>query len=402
MKLTNLLTFLSIFLATAALFAFSTPKDTYAAESCVFSPKSITAGNSIGIITNDLPYAHKVYIQTYGGPYIEIGTIFNSSSMGLGGGSVTVPTSATAPAYQVSVDSSFGAKLTCADPSGTIGGNLLVTSGGGGGVGCVFSPNEIQAGLQIGIITNGLSPGTHAAKLYTYSAAPPILIGNVPNGGGAVTIPLTTPPTAYQVRVDTGFGGDITCADPSGTIGGNLIVTSAPGGGSCATADLNGDGVVNDFDTQMIVDRVGTRVGDPRYSPQFDWDGNGFITLSDVARHAICISATSGSPGGTVECSNFINCVSGFVKPRDYEPATFVGSFVSKFLPAAIAFGGFMSVIIIVISAIQFITSSGNPDAAAAARGRLTFALVGFVLLVLAFIITRVVDQVFLRGSGVF
>ncbi len=105
---------------------------------------------------------------------------------------------------------------------------------------------------------------------------------------------------------------------------------------------------------------------------------------------------------GTVECDSFIGCVADFTKPPGYETDGFVGTLVSRFLPIAIAFGGFLAVIFIVISGIQFITSSGNPEGAAAARGRLTFAIVGFVLLVLAFMITRVVDMVFLRGSGVF
>lgn len=76
------------------------------------------------------------------------------------------------------------------------------------------------------------------------------------------------------------------------------------------------------------------------------------------------------------------------------------GGFISAFLLPVLTIAGFVSVIMIVISGIQFISSSGNPEAAAAARGRLTFALTGFAVIVLAFIILQIIDQVFLK-SGV-
>ncbi|OGD84948.1 hypothetical protein A2165_02035 [Candidatus Curtissbacteria bacterium RBG_13_40_7] len=80
--------------------------------------------------------------------------------------------------------------------------------------------------------------------------------------------------------------------------------------------------------------------------------------------------------------------------------STFIADLISAFLPAILAIAGFLTVIFIVISGIQFITSSGNPEAAAGARGRLTFALVGFAVIILAFAITQIVDRIFL-GSGV-
>jgi len=73
-----------------------------------------------------------------------------------------------------------------------------------------------------------------------------------------------------------------------------------------------------------------------------------------------------------------------------------LGQIVSSILPAILGIAGFIAVIMIIISGIQFMTSSGNPEAAAAARGRLTFALVGFALIVLSFLILQLVDQLFL------
>lgn len=111
----------------------------------------------------------------------------------------------------------------------------------------------------------------------------------------------------------------------------------------------------------------------------------------------------NGGGGGNAECSNFNDCtLISNTTPPGYTSDKFITKLVSEFLPIAIGLGGFLSVIIVVISGLQFITSNGNPEGAAAARGRLIFALVGFVLLTLAFAITKVIDTMLLRGSGIF
>ncbi len=77
------------------------------------------------------------------------------------------------------------------------------------------------------------------------------------------------------------------------------------------------------------------------------------------------------------------------------------GGIISAFLPYVFGIAGFLSIIIIVISGIQFIISSGNPEAAASARNRLIFALIGLAVIILAFAILQIVDRLFLGGSGV-
>lgn len=74
---------------------------------------------------------------------------------------------------------------------------------------------------------------------------------------------------------------------------------------------------------------------------------------------------------------------------------------ISAFLPAILGIAGFLTVIFIVISGIQFILSSGNPEAAAGAKNRLIYALVGFALIVLAFAILQIVNRLFLGPTGV-
>ena len=102
------------------------------------------------------------------------------------------------------------------------------------------------------------------------------------------------------------------------------------------------------------------------------------------------------------QCSSFRDCLSGISTGLSgtFTESNFVGALVTAILPLVLSIAGFFAVIVIVISGIQFISSSGNPEAAAAARGRLTFALVGFAVIVLAFLILQIIDRVFLRGSG--
>lgn len=73
---------------------------------------------------------------------------------------------------------------------------------------------------------------------------------------------------------------------------------------------------------------------------------------------------------------------------------------LSDILPVILTLAGFVTVAVIIISGIQFVTSGGNPEAAAAARGRLTFAIIGFVIIILAFAILQIVNRIFL-GTGI-
>ena len=86
----------------------------------------------------------------------------------------------------------------------------------------------------------------------------------------------------------------------------------------------------------------------------------------------------------------------------NFDETNLIGQLVGAILPIVLGIAGFLTVIFVIISGIQFVTSSGNPEAAAAARSRLIFALVGFVIIILAFAITQIVDRIFLGTSGVF
>lgn len=73
--------------------------------------------------------------------------------------------------------------------------------------------------------------------------------------------------------------------------------------------------------------------------------------------------------------------------------------FVQQLIPALIGLafvaGAIIFFFMILISAIQWISSGGDKGAVEAARGRLSQALIGIVLLFAAFAIVKVIESVF-------
>lgn len=110
-------------------------------------------------------------------------------------------------------------------------------------------------------------------------------------------------------------------------------------------------------------------------------------------------------PPEDTSCSGFLDCLDNIqppkLDPKYWGEQGFIGRIISGFLPAILGIAGFLTVIFIVISGIQFILSSGNPEAAAGAKNRLIYALVGFALIVLAFAILQIVNRLFLGPTGV-
>lgn len=78
-------------------------------------------------------------------------------------------------------------------------------------------------------------------------------------------------------------------------------------------------------------------------------------------------------------------------------PASILNQVLTIFIPLM----GFFTVIIIVISGIQFISSSGDPKSAEAAKGRLTFAIIGFIIIILAFAIAQIITRIFLNTGTI-
>ncbi len=74
---------------------------------------------------------------------------------------------------------------------------------------------------------------------------------------------------------------------------------------------------------------------------------------------------------------------------------------ISAFLLPILTIIGFLAALYIVLAGFKFVRSGGDPKAVEEARNRLLFAIVGFVILILAVAITQIIDKVILGGTGV-
>jgi len=69
--------------------------------------------------------------------------------------------------------------------------------------------------------------------------------------------------------------------------------------------------------------------------------------------------------------------------------------FIRNALMVFIVFGAFFIVIYIVIAGIQWIMSGGDKNKLAAARGRLTWAIIGFIVILSSFFIINAIGYLF-------
>lgn len=88
------------------------------------------------------------------------------------------------------------------------------------------------------------------------------------------------------------------------------------------------------------------------------------------------------------------------VPPAQVRPLTDLGGagglsfFLSRIIELIYVVAGLLFVFMLVFSALQWITSGGEKEAVGKARSRLTYAIIGIVLLSLTFVILRVIGQI--------
>lgn len=127
-------------------------------------------------------------------------------------------------------------------------------------------------------------------------------------------------------------------------------------------------------------------------------DGN---SCTPTGNNTITVQGSGGTPGEIDFSLPALPTSPTLGQGGGFTAENFIGRFISRTLPAILGIAGFITVIMIVVSAVQFVLSSGNPEAAGTARGRLTLALLGFAVIILAFAITKIVDILFLGRTGI-
>lgn len=68
--------------------------------------------------------------------------------------------------------------------------------------------------------------------------------------------------------------------------------------------------------------------------------------------------------------------------------------FLSNIINAAAILAGVASIFFIVWAGTRYITSGGDPEKVAKARGTITFAIIGLVIILLSFLIIKIFTQV--------
>lgn len=68
---------------------------------------------------------------------------------------------------------------------------------------------------------------------------------------------------------------------------------------------------------------------------------------------------------------------------------TSLGQMVSQLVPTAFALAAVAVIIYFLIGSFKFLTSGGDKEAVAGARGMITHAIIGFIILIFAFLIVQ-------------
>jgi len=72
-----------------------------------------------------------------------------------------------------------------------------------------------------------------------------------------------------------------------------------------------------------------------------------------------------------------------------------IGEIIEKAMPFVFAFAGVGLLLMIISAGFSLLTSAGDPKKAAAGQQQLTFAIIGFLIIFLAYWITQIAGNIF-------
>lgn len=131
----------------------------------------------------------------------------------------------------------------------------------------------------------------------------------------------------------------------------------------------------------------------------------GLITLNGISgcspggtQTCVLRSVTGGgrtTDGGMIDLNALIGSIGGRIPEL-----TTLGVILTALLPIFYGLAGIGLLIFLIYSGFSFLTSSGDPKKMEAAKGQITAAVLGFILIIAAFWITQIVNYIFGLGSG--
>ena len=82
--------------------------------------------------------------------------------------------------------------------------------------------------------------------------------------------------------------------------------------------------------------------------------------------------------------------------PKDFNPQfTDIGSIITQLLPYILVLAGLTLFILLIIGGFGLLTSGGSPEKMKAAQGKITSAVIGFVIIFISYWLMRILEIVF-------
>ena len=98
----------------------------------------------------------------------------------------------------------------------------------------------------------------------------------------------------------------------------------------------------------------------------------------------------------------------GKINPGDLKVPTDIGAIIASLVQLALGAAGLLFFVMLLIGGLRYLTAGGDEKAAAAARGTLTSAFIGLVIIIAAFLIAQLLFTIFglqgivqFRGAGI-
>ena len=86
--------------------------------------------------------------------------------------------------------------------------------------------------------------------------------------------------------------------------------------------------------------------------------------------------------------------VEGPIKVSEFGGKLTIGSILSRALDYVFPLAGFILLIMLIIGGFQLLTSAGNPETVQAGKNKLVSALIGFVIIFVAFWLMQIIQVV--------
>jgi hypothetical protein len=79
-----------------------------------------------------------------------------------------------------------------------------------------------------------------------------------------------------------------------------------------------------------------------------------------------------------------------------------LGKIISLGLSFLMPIAGIILLLVLISGGYDFMLSQGNPEKIKSAQGKITSGIIGFILLLISFLVTRLVASIFGLGGGIF